>query len=203
MLEPTLLFYCCCCSWEEHACMGAGELEAGSGSRWLLALVPSPPRWQWALRRNSNGARRRRERPSGAHGAFCSIKSFNSGCLSGLGIFVSFSFYFECTLAWECLPLFQVLSSCWVTAAFKDNLWGSKMLKKQISWIQKSLSCFIRLILFFSMTSHVLTFLLEFSLLPWLLSKSSSFSCRGSFLWFLPSKSHSLGLVLYSGLRVG
>lgn len=36
--------------------------------------------------------------------------------------YISAASILSAELAWECFPLFQALSSCWVTAVFKDDL---------------------------------------------------------------------------------
>lgn len=108
-------------------------------------------------------------------------------------------------LAWECFPLFQILSSCWVTAVFIDTLWGTEMLlKKQDSWSQKNLPRFICLTLFFlhvstpAFTSPRIPFSTPAPGLLLLLGPSSlsccHFSLGGSSGSLGRSQSHSLGL---------
>lgn len=120
-----------------------------------------------------------------------------------------FSFYFGAELAWECFPLFQAFSGCWVTAAFKDNLWGTEMLlKKQICRIQKksSLFCSLDLIYLHAFTYDVAslgTLYATATAAPLLLSKSSSVSCchfphEGFCGSLSQSTPQSMGLVLHS-----
>lgn len=78
------------CPWKEPACLGAEEREASSGSRRLLICVPLLLAQQCVLERQDNSGGEGGGRSSGAHMAFCSIKSLESGCHNGLGIFVSF-----------------------------------------------------------------------------------------------------------------
>ena len=103
-------------SREERACSGAGgwgwaQLQMAACPRFLLPTLAVGAAERIMARAGG-------ERPPGAHGALCSLKSFSEAAPVASVFLCLFCFYFECSVGVGMFSLFQALSSCWVTAVF-------------------------------------------------------------------------------------